>query len=656
MKGTALKYASIAIVVLLPSCSARTRLQELKHTQPKAALSLREDVFPEDRRMSAPKRDTLVIRNLDGRDVIVMKAIRDDDGQMVASQVLDASYVSARFRNIAERGGQVDIAFRITVPSQMQDSRWQIRYSPVLYMMGDSVALDKILVTGKDYRRRQLRGYQHYRRFVDSIISDTTKFIRQRQLEIFIRRNIPALYAFKCDSSLVAEEEFHSVFGVDEARAIDHYTNKFSKNVNERRKARMSEKFRRYVKAPILRDGVRLDTILVTEGGDYVYNYVQTVATRPGLRKVDIVLSGEIFEQAAPVYRIPASEPLTFFISSLSALVDPAPRYLTKVVERKARADCSYSISFRSGRVEFDPFLDDNETELSCIRAKLWNVLENKDFCLDSIVVSASASPEGGYSYNAALSARRSDAMRRIVQAMLQEYRDSLVRDRGVVLNIDGSVNLQEDEAGIPPIKTVARLLPEDWEYLGYLVDVDSVLTFTQKDNYMTLCEESDPDLRESAMKRQEWYPSVRERLYPKLRRVNLCFHMHRRGMLKDTMVTTEPDSVYMSGVQAIRDRDYDRAADLLAPYADYNTAVAYCALERNYSALAILDKLPRTASCCYLSAILHSRLQDEAKAVECYLTSCRLDPQFVHRGNLDPEISVLIKRYALSSCNDEDY
>ena len=48
---------------------------------------------------------------------------------------------------------------------------------------------------------------------------------------------------------------------------------------------------------------------------------------------------------------------------------------------------------------------------------------------------------------------------------------------------------------------------------------------------------------------------------------------------------------------------------------------------------------------------IREPRFSDEQKreAVEHYLNSCRLNPAFVHRGNLDPEISALIKAYGLN-------
>ena len=113
--------------------------------------------------------------------------------------------------------------------------------------------------------------------------------------------------------------------------------------------------------------------------------------------------------------------------------------------------------------------------------------------------------------------------------------------------------------------------------------------------------------------------------------------------MQKDTVHTTVIDSTYMAGVQAIRDRDYETAVTLLRPYQDYNSAVAFCALDYNASALAILERLPKTDQVNYMLAIVYSRLGETEKAVSCYEEACRQNPAFVHRGNLDPEISRLV-------------
>ena len=56
----------------------------------------------------------------------------------------------------------------------------------------------------------------------------------------------------------------------------------------------MDEIYNKYVK--VFTDNIRLDTVMVGKNGDFIYNYVQTISTRPRLRKVDITLSGEIYE------------------------------------------------------------------------------------------------------------------------------------------------------------------------------------------------------------------------------------------------------------------------------------------------------------------------------------------------------------------------
>lgn len=155
-------------------------------------------------------------------------------------------------------------------------------------------------------------------------------------------------------------------------------------------------------------------------------------------------------------------------------------------------------------------------------------------------------------------------------------------------------------------------------------------------------------------MQREEWYPHVREQLYPRVRTVRLDFHLHRKGMVKDTIHTTVPDTTYMRGVEALRERDYETALTLLRPYRDYNTAIAYVSLDYNASAMEILRGLPRSPQVDYMLALLHARAGDDAKAVEHYLAACREDRSYVFRGNLDPEIYVLIQRYRLNR-EDED-
>ena len=46
--------------------------------------------------------------------------------------------------------------------------------------------------------------------------------------------------------------------------------------------------------------------------------------------------------------------------------------------------------------------------------------------------------------------------------------------------------------------------------------------------------------------------------------------------------------------------------------------------------------------------AVVYSRLGDEPLAVQYFMNSVEQDEAMRHRGNLDPEISALIKKYEI--------
>lgn len=630
--------------LILPGCSSGRKIGALRSGQVSASLSLpREQSALPEVDTAELQRDTMTVTDLNGREVTIMNAVKDENGEMVATDVLKAATVTARFRNVAERHGKVELCFQVIVPEAMQDSRWQLRFYPMMFLLGDSTALANVVITGKDYRQEQLRGYQHYERFLKSIIDDPDHFIRHHQLEVFIRRNIPQLYRFRRDSSFVSEEEFRSSYGVSGEQAIRHYTRMMSLRWNNRKISRKDLVFKKRVKVPIQTEGLRLDTVIQQPNGDFIYDYVQEVAVRPRLKKVDITLEGEIYEQADPVFRIPRSKPLTFYISSLSTLADGTERYLKRILERRVEANTACNIDFGAAQSDIDPELGNNASEIGRIKQNLRSLVENEVFEMDSITVTASCSPEGEWGYNERLSRRRSEAVSTYFGRFVQHCVDSLRREQGAVFDLDGSLETAQQD-----IRFIARSDPENWRMLDELVRIDSLLLPEQKSRYESL-RDREPDARERLLQEESFYPHLREKLYPRLRTVRFGFFLHRKGMLKDTVHTTVLDTAYMQGVQAIRDRDYERAVTLLRPYKDYNTAVAYCSLDYNASALSILETLPRDDKVNYLLAIVYSRRGDERSAVECYIRSCQQNPSMIHRGNLDPEISQLIRQYGLN-------
>ncbi len=586
----------------------------------------RNEVAEERKVIASAPRDTITVTGENGETLLLMKAVRDEEsGEMVAHDVINAAVITARFRNVAERHGRVDLRFEVIVPQEMMDTRWQLQFYPDMFILEDSVRLEPVIITGSEFRSRQLRGYELYDRYIRSIITDTTAFIDWRNLNIWIARNLPELYKYKNDSTFVSETDFHSLFGPTEADAIRHYTFWHRRYYHERKWHRRGAKFQEYVKAPIVTEGIRLDTVLRDIDGNFVYQYTQSIRTRPKLRKVDIVLSGDIFEQEHHLYTMPRSEPLTFYISSLSAFVDTRERYLTRVLERKAAANTACYVDFASGSSEIDLSLGHNATEMGRIRGNILELLQNTSFDLDSIVISASASPEGTVKSNGALAERRAASVATYFDDYIRHWRDSVKRNSfSVSVDDSGRESIGHNTSIPASIPFLSRSSGENWPYLGVLVDEDTVMTSSDKFSFIRHLETADVDERERRMQAESWYRYMRENLYPRLRTVKFDFFLHRKGMVKDTVHTTELDTTYMRGVRLLQEREYEKALTCLRDYRDYNTAIAYVSLDYNASAMAILQELPRTPQVSYMLALLYARAGDDGKAVENYLRACR--------------------------------
>ncbi|MBR5856365.1 MAG: hypothetical protein IKY70_03740, partial [Bacteroidales bacterium] len=188
------------------------------------------------------------------------------------------------------------------------------------------------------------------------------------------------------------------------------------------------------------------------------------------------------------------------------------------------------------------------------------------------------------------------------------------------------------------------RWIAEGWEELYNLIGRDT--NITDKD-YMESCMLiEDFDGREKRMLEWKWTEYVKEMLYPYLRCVKFDFYMHRKGMIKDTIHTKEIDTLYMQGVDALQNRDYKKAVTLLGPYKDLNSAIAFVCMDYNTSALEILNELPQNAACNYMKSIVYARMGNEHKAVGHFIMAVEQNPAMKHRGNLDPEISQLLKKY----------
>lgn len=614
-----LRNIMILLMLAVVSCTPYRKMQKIVSGEVGMVISV-----PDEKPLDEEKEDVKIdsIRGSLTDEPIIMNAIRDNEtGEMVATDVIDASRVVARFRNVAERAGYVSISFDVIVPEEMSDSDWQLKLRPLMRIQEDTLRLDPIYITGAGYRAGQLRGYQRYRNFLASIISDTTDFIRIGQLEIFLERFFPETYAMRTDSSFVSDPDAETLFGATQADALRHYTRRLKWIRNERRKARADRMYGRYVKDPIVVEGIRLDTVITSSDGDFVYRYMHTFRSRPNLKKVMVTLSGDMYERGECIHHLPFPEELTYYISSLSTMADLTPKYRMIILQRTVYDNTKALIDFALGSSEVDTTLSDNASELRRIRRCIEDVVARDEYALDSLVIMASCSPEGSYAHNRRLSAARSEAIRKYIGDYVpEEWRDSCLK---------------------------TSLMPENWEQLRRLVANDTLMGDAAVKRILAVTDGmKDPDVAERKLSRMAEYRYLRERIYPKLRSVSFDFHLHRVGMQKDTVHTTELDTVYMAGLDALKELDYKKAVALLRPYGDYNSALAFMSADYNHSALDVLNRLDdRDPKVCYLKAMVLSRLEMPDEAMKYFELSIAYDPYMEYRANLDPEMFILVKK-----------
>jgi hypothetical protein len=180
------------------------------------------------------------------------------------------------------------------------------------------------------------------------------------------------------------------------------------------------------------------------------------------------------------------------------------------------------------------------------------------------------------------------------------------------------------------------------------LIQIDQ--NIVEKEKIIGCMDIRNPDDRENAMKiYRKDYRYIKEYLYPALRKVDFTFHLHKRGMIKDTIHTKELDTVYQRGVAYLKERRYSDALKILSCYEDFNTAIAHMSLGHDFSADKILSGCNETAIKVYLQAILAARRDEEDQAIQYFKKAKKMDISMAYRGSLDPEISYLINKYNLN-------
>lgn len=431
-------------------------------------------------------------------------------------------------------------------------------------------------------------------------------------------------------------------------------TQKFARN--EARKATKDEKFRDIVRYPFNPEA-HLDTVIYA--ADQVhFLYSQKVLADENSARMKVYVVGNVLDSKGNMYPIPESDTLTYLVSSMTKFIDKTPRFMRKVVTRDAEANTSVNFYFPKSRFSLNETIDMNRQGVKQVHDLTLALMTDPVYIIDSLTLFATSSPEGSWHLNGEIAQKRAESIRNILIRDFKQLYDSLAV--GAVIEMDevGNISHREVKEEIPNLPELIKIhtVPEGWDKLRHLIMDDKNFKGNRGAILQIIDREPEPDRREWLIKSQykPEYAYMVDKLYPAVRTVDFRFSLSRRGMQQDTLYTNEPDTAYARAMEYLEKRKYEQALDILRPYEDMNTAIAYMSLGYDKAALRIFGKLPQNAESKYMQAILQARLGNEKQAIQLLLSAADMNAQMKFRANLDPELSVLVKKYGLFKEEDD--
>ena len=520
-----------------------------------------------------------------GRDSAYLAEVeRDSIGEVtMKGGTVPTVYVVAKSKTVAERNGEIALDFIIGIPATLQNNTWGLSLTPVVENNGTEEALQPLSIRGELFSEVQKRQYWQMNKYLNRILGDTTGL----------------------SSTVSLAAKYYEAY------------NRYLGNNKKRLAEKLETTYKETISFPYLSDP-RLDSVLLRKG-ELRYYYTQRYRPTKNTHRLHLYFRGHIDAIDRSQYALANSDTLTYTVTSMLSLLDNEPRYMLKVIDKYVEVRDRNYITFPVGRANVIDTMGQNLVQLAKIERLMDTLINQYEFFVDSITIIASSSPDGSMATNNRIAGERARSIKeRLVRKFGHEV-DTLIRTRSI----------GEDWALLKRLIRHNSDMP-NWEQITAMIDQSRNLDVTE------------PQIRQQFPKD---YAYMKEILYPQLRAVDFRYNLRRKGMVKDTIHTTELDTTYMRGVELLQRRKYARALYILNDYNDRNTVVAHLSLDHNERALELLASMPKDAVAEYLKAIACSRLGRKEEGREHFLEACRLDERMEYRGNLDPEIAELLKQ-----------
>lgn len=559
---------AVLLLVVLMGCTVAKRLEH-QMVAPKVSHSsktLRDKV-----KLDEQKQDAQFISVTDsttGKTLFFgdqSNTVVGEDGERMAKIDVEAISIRARSRTLPERNGMVEVDFLVMLPAALQGESQSLIITPALIMPGgEHRELEPLQIRGGLFSKLQERNYWRFAKYRD-----------------------------------ILQEKYN--FG---PMSISDSAN-------------LKRVFEEFVRYPYL-DQARMDS--VSQGSDLItYHYREKIKVENDIKRMHIVLEGRVRALDGSTYVLPVPDTLQFNLSTMLAFVDNSERYLTRVVEKFAMVQDRNYLTFKVNNTKIIDTLGTNAEQLQKMGDLMYQVLYQSEFHVDSIILTATSSPEGSFAINTKLARERAHS--------LSEY----LREKYDFPEMDTLIKV--------------RWIGEDWNELVNVVDMHRNDLRNYDEIREIVASRGDKDALERRIRTS--YPGdykyMMDKIYPFLRAVTFKYDLRRVGMIKDTIHTLELDTAYMRGVELMKDRKYAEAHELLFPSRSQNSAVCMLSLGYNRAAYDVLLELPETSTINYLRAIVCSRLGLDEEGRDHFFKACQEDPTLEFRGRLDPEITAII-------------
>ena len=571
----------VVSLLLMVGCNTRYQLDRIHDRQ--GIVNVRQPLRSEKKEQAdstdIPKE--IKYKDKDGKEINILSGEKDGDDYLYSVQ-LQGVEVVAKSKTLPERNGMVTISFIVMVPQEYLQSGWRIKVEPSLDNNGDIKALQPVVVTGSEFK----------------YISDRKRFYQDKNMKSDIA----------LERRLLERRNKRSVHRYKDNKEVDSLKNILS-NWQEWRDGFYAHDW-------------RLDSV-IQKKENFEYYYNQDFPSEDMEKKLKLSFVATVEDLDGQSYPLPAGDTLNYFISSMMQFLDRTPRYVRHTIYRKATENASCLVNFPVGSTEVIDTLGSNKEELGRVASKMREINEGNEFVIDSIILKAGCSPEGGYAANKLLAAGRAASLHSYLAPVLGTNAEA--------------VELVKEQPQA-----------ENWEKLTALIKEKEL---PNKDGVLEVIQNTeDPDQREFKIREEypEDYEVIRNELYPMLRAVDFVFYLSRRGMVEDVVYTNVIDTAYANALKLMDRRKYKEAMPKLLEYQDWNTAICYMSLGYNDTAIKIFEKQKQSADRDYMLAILYSRVGKIEKAVETFMSCCKEDESKIDRGELDPEISRLMDKYNL--------